>query len=66
MKNSKVNCDTRVTKSVKDKLQEIADAFGVNRASIQRAAFNRYITDYDNGVFDKFIIAAKEAQDGKK
>jgi len=63
MNNSKVNCDTRVTKLVKNKLQEIADAFGVNRANIQRAAFNRYITDYDNGVLDKYI---QEAQSGEK
>jgi len=61
MNNGKVNCDTRVTKSVKDKLELIAKVLDVKRADVQRAAFNRYISAFDAG-----LIKGEAAQDGKK
>ena len=62
MPKNKVNCDTRVTLAVKEKLEVIAKTLGVKRADVQRAAFSKYITAYDAGEFDHI----KEAQNGKE
>lgn len=49
-KNVLARCDTKVSHTVKNRLEEIAAEMGVKRADISRAAFNRYITDYDKGL----------------
>ena len=56
MNNNKVNCDTRVTKLMKNRLTDIARVFGVKRADVQRAAFARYIAAFDAGLLKQEIV----------
>lgn len=43
-------CDTKVSHHVKKRLEEIAVELRVKRADVSRAAFARYIRDYDEGL----------------
>ena len=64
----KVNCDTRVIASVKIKLESIAKEMSettglkIKRSDVQRAAFNRYIQAYDDGLL---VEQVQEDFDGK-
>lgn len=60
MNKAKVNCDTRVTPEMKNRLDRIAKVLCVKRSDVQRAAFKRYIAAFDAGE-----ITDEEIQDAK-